>query len=73
MNGEGVLYEDVLHLLHLQEIEFERGFAAEHGDHDFDLATAFVHVVHLTLLAFERAVGDRDEGSLRDVDLEFRF
>ncbi len=47
-----------LHFFDLEEVEFERGFAAEHGDHDFDLSAGHVHVVHLSLLALERTVGD---------------
>ncbi len=64
---------EMLDFFDLEEVEFEGGFAAEHGDHDAHFAASHVDHVDFALLAFERAVDDADNVALGHVDREFRF
>src|SRR5690606_33232574 len=54
--------------LDLVSFEFDRRFAAEHGDEDFDLAALFVYLADFAFKVFEWAVDDGDGVAFGEVD-----
>ncbi len=58
-----------LNFLYLQGVKFDRCVAAEHTDHDFDLALLVVDFGDRTIEALEWTVGDRDHFALAEVDV----